>query len=313
MTTPSGFPEAGLQSMAGYALLRTLPPVLRARDFHLYTQSRREEGGRLVDLWQNGGAAVLGHKPLAVLREFKNAASRGLFGPLPHPLEKRFFKALARIFPRRSFRVYGPGASPAEIWEAAGLSGPVFDPALPAPSGSGEAEAAVSLWRPFLDEKAPLAVPDRGPPVLVPLLPGLGWIQGRPSGPLVLALDPAFEAEHPFPPPDIIPPALLAALTRGIYDLIAAAPDRGRPSVPAVAAALSPGAWRRRGIYLSPEEPPEPGAWEVTFRRFLEGGFLIPPDSGEPLILPGLLSPGEGAKLAGLFRGKTEKREPLLR
>jgi hypothetical protein len=227
-------------------------------------------------------------------------------GPWPHPLEKRFFKALALIFPRRVFRVYGPGVSLAEFREAAGLSGPVFDPAGPARSGPGEGDAALSLWRPFLDEEAPLAVPDRG--VLIPVLPGLGWVQGRPSGPLVLALDPALEAEHPLPPPDLIPPAVLAALTRGIYDLIAAASDRGKP-LPAINAALSKGPWRRRGIYLSPEAPPEPEAWGRIFRRFLESGFLIPPDPGEPLILPGLLSPGEGAKLAGLFLslGKTKQ------
>jgi hypothetical protein len=303
MTTPGGFLEAEKPGPAGNALLRTLPPVLRARDFHLYTQPRREGSGRLVDLWQNGGAEVLGHKPQAALREFKNAANRGLLGPLPHPLEKRFFKALARIFPDRSFRVYGPGVSPAELWETAGLSGPVFDPAVPSRPGPAEGETAVSLWRPFLDEKTPLAVPDRGPPVLIPLLPGLGWVQGRPFGPLVLALDPAFEAEHPLPPPDLIPPAVLAALTRGIYDLIAAAPDRGKPPPPIIGAALSRGPWRRRGIYLSPAEAPKPGAWEGVFRRFLAGGFLIPPAPGEPLILPGVLSPGEGAKLAELFRG----------
>ncbi|MDR2747508.1 MAG: hypothetical protein LBB77_08695, partial [Treponema sp.] len=74
--------------------------------------------------------------------------------------------------------------------------------------------------------------------------------------------------------------------------------------------------WRRRGIYLScpalqtrtapsqiqagrPSPPPE--GWESLYRRFLDGGFLIPPGPGEPLILPGLLSPGEEAKLAALL------------
>jgi hypothetical protein len=100
----------------------------------------------------------------------------------------------------------------------------------------------------------------------------------------------------------MIPPALLAALTRGIYDLIAAATERGKPPPPGISAALSRGPWRRRGIYLSPAEPPEPGGWEGIFRRFLDQGFLIPPDPREPLILPGILSFGEAAKLAALFR-----------
>lgn len=297
MTLPDCSPDAG---KSGAALLRTLPPVLRARDFHLYTR-RREGGGRLVDLWQNGGGAVLGHKPRALLRELKNAVDRGLLSPLPHPLENRLFKALARLFPRRVFRVYGPGNFPAGLREAAGPSRPVFDPALLPDTGAGEKGAALSLWRPFIDEADPLAVPGREAPVLIPLLPGLGWIQGRPSGPLILALDPAFEAEPPLPPPDLIPPFILAALTRGIYDLIAAAPDRGKALFPDIKAALSRGFWRRRGIYLSPREVPAPERWEEIFRRFLEGGFLIPPDPREPLILPGFLSPGEEAKLAGLL------------
>jgi hypothetical protein len=266
---------------AGNALLRLVPPVLRARDFRLYTQSRRGEKGRLVDLWQNGGGAVLGCKPPALLREFKNSLDRGLLSPLPHPLERRLFKALGRLFPDWAFRAYAAGTSPFSL--------------------AALRETDLAFWRPFLDETAPLAVPEGGPPVLIPLLPGLGWVQGRPSGPLILALDPAFEAEHPFPPSDLIPPALLAALARGVYDLIAAAPERVKCPFPKIRAALRQAPWERRGLYLIRREAPEPAAWEAVFRRFLAGGFLIPPEPAAPLILPGALSPGEEAQLAGLL------------
>jgi hypothetical protein len=259
------------------SLLRLLPPVLRARDFHLYTGKRREEGGRLVDLWQGGGAAILGHKPPAVFREFKNAASRGLWNALPHPLEKRLYKALGRLFPGRSFHVYGPG---------------IQLPDFP--------EGDFSLWRPFLDEKAPLAAPEEIP-VLCPLIPGLGRVHGRISGPLILAVDPQFEKSHPLPPPELIAPALSAALARGIYSLIAAGPERGKCPFPEIRAILPKSPWERRGVYLFPREAPRPGAWEGLFRRFLSGGFLVPPAPEDPLILPGFLSPGEEAKLAGLL------------
>jgi hypothetical protein len=271
-----GKPESAFS--AGSSLLRLLPPVLRARDFHLYTPNRRETGGRLVDLWQGGGAAILGHKPPAVFREFKNAASRGLWSALPHPLEKRLLKALGRLFPGRVFRVYAAGTSPAGLLEAPGLS----------------------LWRPFLDEAFPLAAPEEIP-VLCPLLPGLGRVHGRISGPLILAVDPLFEKTHPLPPSELIAPAVSAALTRGIYDLIAAGPERGRCPFPKIRAALSESPWERRGIYLFPREPPPPEAWEALFRRFLAEGFLLPPDPEDPLILPGLLSSGEEAQLAGLL------------
>jgi hypothetical protein len=37
------------------------------------------------------------------------------------------------------------------------------------------------------------------------------------------------------------------------------------------------------------------------FKKFLAGGFLIPPEPQEPLILPGELSAGEAAKLSGVI------------
>ncbi|MDR2784383.1 MAG: hypothetical protein LBB83_00550, partial [Treponema sp.] len=69
--------------------LRLIPAIRRARGFRLYTA----DGRRIVDLWQYGGRAVLGHTPPAVLREMKNTAERGLFVPFPGPQERRFLKA----------------------------------------------------------------------------------------------------------------------------------------------------------------------------------------------------------------------------
>ncbi|MDR0496849.1 MAG: hypothetical protein LBH42_04475, partial [Treponema sp.] len=69
--------------------------------------------------------------------------------------------------------------------------------------------------------------------------------------------------------------------------------------------------WQRQGIYLTVEplnlnarrQVPamEREEYEAMFRRFLEGGFLIPPSPLEPLILPGSMSPGEESKLAKLL------------
>ncbi|MDR1287485.1 MAG: hypothetical protein LBK08_07745 [Treponema sp.] len=272
------------------ALLSLVPPVLRARDFHLYTQA-----GRLTDLWQAGGAAVLGHTPPSVLRELKNAAERRLFVPFPHPLQRRFLKALSLLFPGRIFRVYGPGSSLGGILKAAGFeSARLSDPA------AGETppeEAAVSLWRPFIDPAAPLAVPGHIPaliPVLPVISPQYGTAAGGPSWPCgigVFALDPALEGA--FPPPDIISPALLAAAARGVYDLAAMAGKRAGPTLH--------GAWRRRGIYLTAAPCGRNGDYAALFRRFLDGGFLLPPDPALPAILPGAMSPGEEAKLAALL------------
>jgi hypothetical protein len=236
--------------------MRLLPPVLRARDFHLYL----EGGRRLTDLWQNGGRAILGHKPPGVIREMKNAAERGLFVPFPHPMEKRFIKALSLLLPGRVFRLYdGEGSLRRALEEAA----------LPSPP----------LWRPFTQ-----------PPADTLLRPSLPW----PLAPLVLAA----EQETLLPQGDLVVPVLLAAATRAIHDLVAS-DGRGEVRYPKVEKALAREGceWKQEGIYLwRPETTGE--EWVEIWKRFLEAGFLLPPEKGDPLILPGTMSPGEEAKLA---------------
>jgi hypothetical protein len=304
-------------------LLKLLPPIRRARDFRLYT----EDGRRLVDLWQYGGAALLGHTPPGLLRAFKNTAGRGLFAPLPGRLEGRLLKALPELFPGRTFRFYDSEASlfralAAGIPVSAGTSvsaAPLVsipDPALPAWK-----PGFLSLWRPFLDlpEKAPSAgrsAPNAGKdaipggimaaeagvvlavpavPLLVPVLP-LPWT----GAPRILALDRARVRDADFPPPDTISPVYLAAAARALYDLKAAVPFRG-VSYARINRALQKSPWRRRGIYLTCGEALDDAAYGERFRRFLEGGFLLPPARNLPAILPGMLSPGEEARLAALL------------
>jgi len=272
-------------------LLRSLPRVLRARDFHLYT----EGGKRLVDLWLHGGKAVLGHKPPRVLLELKNAAERGLFTPLPHPLERRLTKALTAFFPDRSFRFYNDSSSMYHAIEKA-LSSEgksfqislILDPAFP---GNND-KAVVALWRPFV-EPAPEA------PILIPVLP---W----PLGPAVLALDKSLEAI--FQQGELIPPVLLAPAARALYDLAARirSPDRQRfHRIEKSIAKTGPcevsrsDTWQLRGIYLTTHVDRE--KYAQLFRSFLEAGFLLPPSASEPAILPSSMSKGEEMHLAELL------------
>jgi len=254
------------------SLLKLVPDVLRARDFRLYTKA-----GRLVDLWQNNGAAVLGHTPPSLLRELKNTASRGLYAPFPNFMEARYHKALSRVFPNRAFRLYS--APPPELETLA-------------------ASGSAALWRPFTDSASPLEIPENSP-ILIPVVPGIQtWRGGLPFGLCVLAM----KEDAGFPPSDFLPPVLLAAAARGIYDLISAAPERANPVYPRIAKALKNSeTWQRRGIYLTPERTPSQTEWAALFRRFLTNGFLLPPLPSQPLILPGVLSPGEEAKLASLL------------
>jgi hypothetical protein len=271
------------------ALLRSLPPIRRARGFRLYTG----DGRRLTDLWQNNGRAALGHTPPAFLRELKNAASRGLLSPFPGPYEARLVKALARLFPGRLVRLYADTASLRRALARAGYEGaaPFPDPAFPAPSPPDP--SAPALWRPFLDDPRPAAE------ILIPLLP-----LPLAGAPCPLIIDTALEARFPPSSQDLISPAMLALAARSVHDLIAAQPLRKARAFPRLLKALTQSPWRRSGVYLTRETVPGvPGmeAHAALFRCFLEKGFLLPPDPRYPLIIPGEMSPGEEAALADLL------------
>jgi len=260
----------------GYSLFRKMPNILRARGFRLYT----EKGRRLVDLWLNGGAAVLGHTPPNVLRELKNTASRGLYAPFPHFSENRYIKALSKLFPGHSFRLYAAPPPELETLVKNGTAG---------------------LWRPFVDLNSPFAIENNAPSILVPVLPGIQlWRGGLPFG-LCVVTAKSEDRLAQLPVNDMLSPVLLAVAARGLYDILAS-PQRAKPVFPRTFKALKTSAWRRQGIYLTLKENPSPETWESLFNKFLQAGFLIPPAPLAPIILPGEMSDGEDAKLAALFR-----------
>ena len=258
------------------SLLRHLPLVLRARGFRLYLDGNR----RLVDLWQDNGAAILGHTPPEVLRELKNSAERGLFAPFPHFTKHRFIKALSQLFPGKAVSVYSDNASLRSALAAAGIpvDTPIIDPSVS--DATGADDTGLFRWRPFL----PFVWP--GAAVLLPMLP---W-----------SLSPAalvYNEPLALAPSDYIPPVILSAATRAVYDLIASATTR-QEVCPVSSASL----WRQRGVYCSLTRRLSSADYERLFLRFLDAGFLLPPDQDQPLILPTGLSHGEAAKLDAALR-----------
>jgi hypothetical protein len=132
------------------------------------------------------------------------------------------------------------------------------------------------------------------PLLLVPVLP---WV----LAPKALVFHPNLDPEaQGFPPSDFLSPVLLAGTIRAIHDLFLA-PERGQGNFPQIRRALSQGIWRRQGIYLHYGEVLDEEAYSALFLHFLEEGFLLPPERNGPLILPGVLSHGEEAKLARLM------------
>ncbi|MDR3325303.1 MAG: hypothetical protein LBS82_04895, partial [Spirochaetaceae bacterium] len=146
--------------------------------------------------------------------------------------------------------------------------------------------------RPFLDAESPFALRFDVPPpsVFSPVLP-------FPLSPEVLVVDGAVEGG--FPASDVVSPAILAGTVRAVHDMLAS-PERGTAWRGVFGAFHAGSPWQRRGIYLF--HGGDDAAHAALRARFLESGFLLPPDRGDPLILPGELSRGEEAKLALLLR-----------
>ncbi|MDR2803666.1 MAG: hypothetical protein LBB22_05190 [Treponema sp.] len=242
-----------------------LPEITRARGFRLYGNG----GLRLVDLWQNGGAAILGHKPSGVVREIKNTAERGLFSPFPHTARRRFTKALERLFPQMAFKVYADWRDLPDYQK-------------------------FPLWRPF---HSPLCAQGKEKiPAFRPVLPFS-------LAPAVIVCEKS--DEHNYPPSNFPSPFMLTAAARAIYDLLSW-PERGIMRFNRVKNALAqPEAqknWRLDGIYIYSARANAEKCWPDMFRRFLDGGFLLPPEAASPIIMPAELSKGEETTLSCLLQ-----------
>jgi hypothetical protein len=252
------------------ALFAAIPRIKRARGWRLYTEGER----RLVDLWQGGGAALFGHKPPALVRELKNAAERGLFASYPSHYEARLLRSLARLFPAKIARLYASRAGAEAAAARAGFTG------------------TPPLWRPF----SPIAPQIEKSAAFLPVLPFS-------AAPAALVLETGLASRLPPPPLPPLSPFLLAGAARAVCDILAR-PQRGAVSWPQISHAVrESGCWRREGIYIWREEGADNAARLMNdFERFLAAGFLIPPETESPLILPGELSPGEARALSTLLR-----------
>ena len=259
-------------------LMRELPSVRRARDYHLYDF----RGNRYLDLYLSGGRALLGHRPDHLLLLVKNQMAKGLSGDFPSPLEGRLARALGQILPEHGIvRIY---ANMERLLAAlAAWAGkhqppvPLADPAI-APIGEG---VLAALWRPFL--------PPQGvqPEILVPVLP-------FPAAFAPVVLCGRGDSARGLPPSDLVSPALLTGLVASVHALARLAERYGEAQWRVVDGPL----WERRGPYLRARCEKE--QYAGLFRRLLEVGIVINPQYPGPSIVPALFSGGEIKPLRAL-------------
>jgi hypothetical protein len=224
-----------------------LPEIRRARDYHLYGA----HGRRYLDLYQNGGRAILSHRPKGLAKRLKGVVDQGLWGDYPSVHIRRLETVLRTLFPAYpEVRLY---ATAERAVAAAG--GAVADPALAARGGSegdgrggGEAEAprgaphgpGAAWWRPFLP--ADTGAGDGGvgsshheaaaPDLLLPVLPFPASFAPQPVCAVRSGL---------LPDSDAVSPVLLAGLVQAAH-LIAAVPSVEDAAVAVPGAPGAPGA-----------------------------------------------------------------------
>jgi hypothetical protein len=255
--------------------------VRRARGYRLYDPS----GARYLDLYQDDGGAILGHRSAGALRDMKDALSRGLTSRLPSVYQTRLTRAVGRLLPGcatvQAYHCLHAALRAASVFLGSTLSeADIHDPAF-GPAAEGTPAA---FWRPFLP---PLEGP--GPRVVFPVLP-----PGGTTGPVAVC----FREPPPGLPADPVAPYLLAGMLRGAADLAVAVRDDAADR--AVAAALTGSrSWRCRGPYVTAVF--EPSLYPEVFRAFLEGGVLLRPTFPGPSILPGEATAGERQVLTRLF------------
>lgn len=265
-----------------------LPRIRRARGFRLYGL----DGRRYLDLWQDGGRAILGHGAGPALSAARNALSTGLLPCLPSIHGERLERALARRFPAhacaRMFATQARALDAAARALGAPLApGDLFDPAVdPRPTHPPRA----LLWRPWLpgSEAELLDAAD----VLVPVLPF-----AVAEAPAIVCVRTALQGA--LPGSDPLPGFLLAGVLRALEALLQDTPPSEELRRLDHVLEGCPG-WERRGRYLKPRCIP--GHYPAVHRQFLQAGVLLSPVFPGPSILPATLSAGEGALLAGLFQ-----------
>ena len=76
-------------------IYRRFGNVRRARGFHLYTDKKK----RLLDMYLNGGRAILGHKPKGIITKYKRELEHGIYGDLPTKTTTELKRALKLLFP----------------------------------------------------------------------------------------------------------------------------------------------------------------------------------------------------------------------
>lgn len=262
------------------ALISLMPTVKRARGYRLYDH----RGLRYLDMYQNGGHAILGHRAGSICRAMKNVISTGCVFDLPSSAERKAHRALSSLFPE--FEVFRIFASVGGALNAVSqyVKRNIAWHELPEPWDVSVGDRVVR-WRPFVSFS-----PGPEADILIPVLPFS--VGGAP----VAVCFRNVSADR-VPSSEIVSPVLLEGAARAIHDLVGAEPSSDEPIV-----RYDAGTWKLVGSYLIPQTSRE--TYEERFRLFLEERVLLSPSYPAPSIIPRVMSVGERLRMEKLLQGK---------
>lgn len=250
-----------------------LPRIVRARGYRLYD----ERGTRYVDFYQNGGRALLGHRPPGASQALKSTLDRGLVAEYPTVWSGRLEKLLkSRFRGLAEARLY-PSEREAERAAGCRLVDITFD------EGRRRCEAGggLPLWRPGAlsrDEECLLLAGEWGR-LFVPLLPFPG------------SFAPAAVCRLP-EGPELPPAAPVSPVLEAVLVKCAAALQKWEENADSSRWEYFdvPGL-ERRGPYM--RLSPDGREYRSLRTRLLERGVLLPPAASIPAVIPGEYTAGE--------------------
>ena len=268
--------------------------VKRARGIYLYT----EKSVRLTDCFLDGGRSILGHGGGKAKTAFKDCFERGANGFYDSGLLPAFEKSVKQLLPRNftTIRLYTEKT-------AAPLEGISYS------LESSREKAEPVLWRPWLEisgksTEQPTGYPkiqivhnvEGDFPAIVKIVPPFPYATEL----CVYAFSTACGEEmlQNLPKNDIVPAPLLAAFTRGFYDLKIALGTYTENDFKANSKVFEP-FFIRNQCYLFPKIPEE--KYKDFVLKCLDIGIVISPDYNVPSIMPWRANSGDLKKISKVF------------
>lgn len=266
------------------ALLQTVPDVRRARGYRLYTGGDR----RLLDLYQEGGRALLGHRPGKLVHDTKNVLERGVLSAFPSPERARAERAVMRLV-APLLEAAGMTDARVELLPASLVQHTQLDLSLPDVLWDARAEdlsrGVLPLWRPWLPDsmlpRAASALRTAGAMVVRLPLPSLFAVEA-----VVAASDRQLDGPARVP---VAEPALKAVSV--VCGVLERSPVPLAHSLPGFAG-CGPYLWMET-VIGSQSSTDALQAYAERFSSFLAHDILISPDPLVPSVMPNEYSEGE--------------------